>query len=143
MTLSIGSVTLQGIGGAEGSGTDLHWEDEFADGSDLVGQDERVTITGALVIQSSAQQAGRRMTLVGGEDGSGYWGVITRAEVDALRALAATPGTEYTVTLADNRTFQAVFRRSDGPAVEARPISIKTPPQAGDLYIPTIRLVLV
>ena len=140
--LSIGSVTLQGIGGVEGSGSDLHWSDEFAAGSDLVGQEERVTITGALVIQASAQQAGRRMTLVGGQDGSDYWGAITRAEVEALRVLAADPGAVYRVTLPDGREFDAVFRR-DGAAVEAVPIAVRTPMESADLYIPTIRLTLV
>lgn len=143
MTLSIGSVTLQGIGGAEGSGADLHWQDEYAEGSDLVGQDERVTITGALVIQASAQQAGRRMTLVGGQDSTGYWGCITRTEVEALRALAAVPGAVYTVVLPDGRSFDAVFRRDGGAAVEATPMAVKTPMAASDLYIPTLRLVLV
>lgn len=142
-TLTIGSITLQGVGGPEGSGSDLHWEDEYAAGSDLVGQDERVTITGALVIQASAQQAGRRMTLVGGRDGNHYWGCLTRAEVEALRVLAAVPGAVYTVTLPDGRQFQAMFRRDAGAAVEAEPLAVKTPMAAGDLYLPTIRLVLV
>lgn len=142
MSLTIGSVTLQGIGGVEGSGADLHWQDEYTEGSDLVGQEERVTITGALVIQASAQQAGRRMTLVGGNDARGYWGAITRTEVEALRALAAVPGEVYDITLPDGREFEAMFRR-EGAAVEATPIQIRTPMQAADLYIPTIRLVLV
>lgn len=142
-TLTIGSITLQGVGGPEGSGSDLHWQDEYAEGSDLVGQDERVTITGALVIQASAQQAGRRMTLVGGSEGNSYWGCITRTEVEALRALAAVPGAVYTVVLPDGRSFDAVFRRDGGAAVEATPMAVKTPMAASDLYIPTLRLVLV
>lgn len=143
MSLSIGSVTLQGIGGAEGSGGDLQWSDEYAAGSDLVGQDERVTITGALVIQASAQQAGRRMTLVGGVSGGKAWGVITRAEVESLRALAAVPDAIYTVKLVDGREFQAMFRRDSGPGIEAEPINHYTAQQSTDMYIPTIRLVLV
>lgn len=142
-TLSIGSLTLQGVGGPDGSGGDLHWQDEYAEGSDLVGQVESVTITGALVIQASAQQAGRRMTLVGGSEGNSYWGCITRTEVEALRALAAVPGAVYTVTLPDGRSFDAVFRRDGGAAVEATPMAVKTPMAASDLYIPTLRLVLV
>lgn len=137
MSVTIGSVVLSG------SGADLFWQDEFAEGSDLVGQDERVTITGALVIQSSAQQAGRRMTLVGGQDGRGYYGCITRVEVEALRTLAATPGEVFQITLADGRQFEAMFRRDQGAAVEANPLAVRTPPEDTDLYMPTIRLVLV
>lgn len=136
MSTTIGSVVLSGSGG------DLHWQDEFADGSDLVGQVERVTVTGALVIQASAQQAGRRMTLGGGRTQSAYWGCITRAEVEALRALAAQPGQIFNVQLADGRQFQAVFRR-DGPAVTAEPLTVRTPAQDSDFYLPTIRLTLV
>ena len=143
MSLVIGGVTLQGIGGADGSGGDLQWQDEFAEGSDLVGQAERITITGALVIQASAQQAGRRMTLVGGSDGNNHWGAITRAEVEALRAIAAVPGEEYDVALPDGREFRAVFSREGGAAITATPIQHKVPHLSSDLYIPTIRLVLV
>jgi hypothetical protein len=140
MPLTIGGLTLSGVAG---SGEDLRWIDEFADGSDLVGQSERVTITGALVIQASAQQSGRRMTLEGGNDAGEYFGVITRAEVEALRELAAEPGEIYEVVLPDGREFEAVFSRASGPAVEASPLRHIVPHQAADLYIPTLRLVLL
>lgn len=138
-TPSGAGVSLAGVGG---SGEELQWQDEFAEGSDLVGQEERITITGALVIQASAQQAGRRMTLVGGGEGSRFWGVLTRAEVESLRSLASVPGQLHRVTLADGRWFDAMFRR-DGVAVEARPIQHRVPHESGDHYLPTIRLVLV
>lgn len=143
MSTTIGSVVLQGIGPEdEGSGGDLQWLDEYGDGSDLVGQIGTVSITGALVYQASAQQSGRRMTLAGGRDNAGYFGVLTRAEVEALRALAAVPGAEYAVTLADGREFTALFRRDDGPAITAEPVQHIVPHEDEDLYLPTIRLVL-
>lgn len=143
MSTTIGSVTLNGIGGTGfESGGDLQWLDEYDEGSDLVGQVETVSVTGALLFQASAQQAGRRMTLAGGREGDGYFGVITRTEVEALRALAATPGLEVHVTLADGREFDAVFSRKDGPAVTATPLLHVVPHEGADLYLPTIRLVL-
>jgi hypothetical protein len=139
VSLTIDNLTLSGVAG---SGGDLQWIDEFADGSDLVGVIQIVNVTGALTFQGSAQQAGRRMTLQGGRVAGGLFGVITRAEVDALRTLAATPMHEFDVTLPDGRVFRAMFRRTDGPAVEATPIKHIVPHDAGDLYLPTIRLVL-
>ncbi len=122
---------------------DLQWTDEFGDGSDLIGHDQRVTITGALVIQASAQQAGRKMTLQGRMDGDSGFGALTRAQINALRALAAVAGAVYSITLADGRVFSVVFRRSDGPAVEASPIKHIQPAEDADLYFPTIRLLMV
>jgi len=132
--ITIGSVELP---------PDLQWVDEFDAGSDLVGQDERITITGALVIQASAQQAGRRMTLEGRLDGNVAFATVTRTQVEALRALAAVPGEVYTVTLSDGRTFDAAFRRDNGPAIKATPLRHIDPPLPDDLYVVTISLILV
>ena len=132
--ITIGSVELP---------PDLQWVDEFDTGSDLVGQDERITITGALVIQASAQQAGRHMTLEGRLDGNVAFATLTRTQVEALRALAAVPGEVYTVTLSDGRTFDATFRRDNGPAVKATPLKHIDPPLPDDLYTVTISLILV
>jgi hypothetical protein len=122
---------------------DLQWIDEFAAGSDLVGQTEEVSITGALVVQASAQQAGRKLTLQGRLEGSVGFGAVPRSMVDSLRALAAVPAAVYSITLADGRTFDVMFRRSDGPAIEADPIKHIAPVQADDYYFPTIRLLMV
>ena len=122
---------------------DLEWTDEFAAGSDLVGQTVTTTITGAQIIQASAQQAGRRVTLAGSENGNDASGLLTRAEIDSLRALAGTAGATYSLTLTDGRSFDVSFRRDDGPAVEARPWYFRWPVQSTDYYIPTIRLMMV
>jgi len=122
---------------------DLQWIDEYADGSDLVGQAETLTITGALVIQASAQQAGRKLTLQGRMESNRGFAPITRATVDALRALAAVPAAVYSITLADGREFDVMFRRGDGPAVEAAPLKHIAPHEADDLYFPTLRLIMV
>lgn len=122
---------------------DLQWTDEYSAGSDLVGQVVTMSVTGAQIIQASAQQAGRRMTLAGREEGNAAYGLLSRTEIDALRALAATPGAIYGVTLTDGRTFTASFRRDDGPAVEAEPWYFRWPNVSTDYYIPTIRLIMV
>lgn len=132
-------ITLGGITLPE----DLQWIDEYADGSDLVGQLTEVSVTGALVIQASAQQAGRKMTLQGRLEGSAGFAAVTKAVIDSLRTLAATPAAVYSITLADGRTFDVIFRRSDGPAIEAPPLKHIAPTQSDDWYFPTIRLLMV
>lgn len=122
---------------------DLQWLDEFAAGSDLVAQVVSTTITGAILVQANAQQAGRKITLQGRQDGQAGFAAITRAQVDALRVLAETPGSTHVLTFSDGRTFDVLFRRDDGPAVEATPLKVIDPPQDDDLYYPTIRLMQV
>lgn len=122
---------------------DLQWVDEYDDGSDLVGQQETVSITGAVIVQASAQQAGRKVTLQGKRESNTGFGAMTRAQIESLRGLAATPGEIYTLTLTDGRTFSVMFRRSDGPAVAAEPLKFIQPVADDDLYFPTIRLIMV
>lgn len=121
---------------------DLEWIDEFREGSDLVAQEIQFTVTGAMVVQAGAQQAGRYVTLQGRRDGNEAFAVLTRAQVVALRALAATPGAVYVLTLCDGRTMNVMFRR-DNPAVEAEPLPFIAPQEDGDLYICTIKLIQV
>lgn len=121
---------------------DLEWIDEFKDGSDLVGQVVTTSVTGAQIVQASAQQAGRKLTLQGRMESNVGFGPMTRAQVEQLRTLAAVPGQVYAVTLADGREFTAVFRRDDGPAIEAESLKHIVPVDPGDLCFPTIRMML-
>ncbi|MCQ4165143.1 hypothetical protein [Tahibacter harae] len=121
---------------------DLQWIDEYAAGSDLVGQEETYTLTGALVVQASARQSGRLITLQGRLEGDIGFAPLTRAQVDALRVLAAVPGAIYTLTLADGRTFPVMFRR-ENPAVRAEPLKHVEPAEPGDYYFCTINLIQV
>lgn len=130
----LGGLTLPG---------DLQWIDEYDDGSDLVAHEQTVTVTGALIIQASAQQAGRLLTLQGRMEGNKGFAAITRALVEDLRALAAVPGATYAITLADGREFDVMFRRDAGAAVGAIPLKHISPPEPGDLYFPTIRLMMI
>ena len=100
-------------------------------------------MTGALVIQTNAQQAGRRITLQGRLEGNVGFAPLTRSQVDAVRALAAVVGATYTLQLCDDREFTVMFRRDDGPAIEAEPLKHIVPAEPGDLYFATIRLIEV
>jgi hypothetical protein len=61
--------------------------------------------------------AGRPITLRGGLT----WAWMTRTEVLALQTYLDTAGRTATLTLHDARTFTVGPRRTDGPAVEAKP----------------------
>lgn len=98
---------------------DLQWIDEFSGFG--VGQLIQPTLTGALLVEETAQTKGRFITL---ESGNGSW--VTRATASQLATLAATPlaaNTTLPLVWGDGRTFDVVFDRTRGPgfrAVEVR-----------------------
>lgn len=126
---------------------DIQWVDEYT--AWRVGQIIRPTLTGALVVQESALQAGRPITLRGFDDGGmRYVAPITLATLDALRALEESAGgANLTLVLpaagGTTRTFPVRFRRTDAPAIEAVPIKYQVPAEAGDWFLATIRLIQV
>lgn len=122
---------------------DLEWVDEFQEGSDLVGQNVVYSVTGALIFQASAKQAGRAITLQGSFDGSNGFAAISLSTLEALRTLAQNPGMVYTLDFGDGRVFSVIFDRSNGPAVSAEAIQHIVPHQATDFYFPTINLLQV
>jgi len=76
------------------------------------------TVTGALIVSSSARVGGRPITLQP-EDDSSSW--MNQATVTALRNLTVTPGRVMTLTLrGTNRSV--IFRHHESPALEAVPI---------------------
>lgn len=130
MTITLGGITLP---------DDIQWVDEFAGHG--VGQIITPTLTGALVVEETAQPAGRPITL----DGRGHsW--MTRAQVEALHALAATPlaeGATLTLAWADGRNFSVAFDRSRGGAVSAEEVMRRAPghQDAGHFYAVKIHLI--
>ncbi len=128
MSITLDTVTLP---------SDLHWEDE-TDWTP-VAQEVEYTLAGALAIETGVMQAGRPITLAGGDDRA--W--ASRTTVLALMALAAAPGKTMTLTLNDARTFTVAFRHSDGSPIEARPIVPYNTPAEGDWYALTLRLMEV
>jgi hypothetical protein len=112
------------------------WTDEYS-WSPVQTSEER-SLTGALLIDVGTRIKGRPITLEA-TDARGWHG-MTKAVVDSLMALAATPGATYTLTLADTRTFTVAFRATDGAPITARPLVDREMPPADWPYIVTIRL---
>ena len=104
---------------------DLLWADEYD--WTAVAQETAYTLGGALVVQEGLRLAGRTITLQGGPE----HGWATRAQVEALRALAEQPNLPRTLTLADGRQFTVRFRR---PSMRAVPILPYAVPESGDRY---------
>lgn len=137
MSTTLGSITLP---------NDLMWVDEFT--WSPCGQQVDVSFNGALIIEESAQQAGRPMTLQGGQEqgarGPNYYGVATRAVVQSLYDLAAAPlETALTLTLEDEREFDVRFRYDQGAPVEARAWKPIAEYGDEDFYTITLRLMQV
>lgn len=116
---------------------DLQWSDEFA--WIALGVTAKVSLSGAEIVQAGSLQAGRPITLQGGQDFA--W--LDYATVEALRTLASAAGATYTLTLPDGRTYNVRFRAEEVP-VECVPVAHRVSPDAGQRdalqYIPIIRL---
>lgn len=117
---------------------DIQWRDEFAGAG--VGQQITPTLTGALVVEESAQPAGRPITLA---SNGGAW--VSRAVLERLAARAATPlaeGQTLTLVWGDGRTFPVVFDRGAGAPIEAHEVMrTAAAAQAPDhAYLITLRL---
>ena len=131
-SISAGTVTLPG---------DMQWTDEFM-WLPTAAQVE-VACDGAVLVEESAQLAGRPITLEGRLDGNVGFALPTRAVINTLRAMAAVPRqSPLTLTLEDGRTFSVRFRHADG-AIEARPMKHIVPAEDADLYSLTLRLMQV
>ena len=111
------------------------WVDEL-DWSPVEASTE-YSITGALVVQVAERQAGRPITLQG-EENAGW---IRRDVLLAVRALAATPGDIFTLTLADSRSFSVMF--APGNPITARPVARPELPPDTYPYVATVRLIEV
>lgn len=114
---------------------DLTWTDEYE--WHPITQTAQRTITGALIVSSSMLIGGRPITLE--PDDEGPW--HTRAQVDALRNLAAVAGSVLTLTLR-GQNYNVIFRHQDtsGVVVDAKPIIPFNDPIATDYYKVTLRL---
>lgn len=120
----------------------LQWTDEFT--WLPVAQQVDIAFNGALVIEESAQLAGRPITLQSGQSGSNYWGMAKRDLVEDLRGLAAEPLADpLTLVLADGRSFTVRFRYDNGPALEAQPWKAYDAFVDDDYYSITLRLMQV
>ena len=115
---------------------DLLWVNEYQ--WQPVAQETERTLIGALVVQEQAKLYGREIELSGEQSA---W--VTRATIESLKALEAEAGKVMTLTLADDRTFQVIFDRSHGAAVEAQQVLPYAYPDNDYLYSLTLRLLTV
>ncbi|GAA4650994.1 hypothetical protein GCM10023116_32770 [Kistimonas scapharcae] len=115
---------------------DLLWVNEYQ--WQPVAQETERTLTGALLVQEQAKRYGQEIELAGEQSG---W--VSRSTVEALKMLEAEVGKVMTLTLPDTRTFQVIFDRSNGAAVEARQVLPYAYPDNDYLYSLTIRLLTV
>ena len=106
----------------------LIWEDEF--NWTPVTQKAEVAVNGALIIQEGAQQGGRPITLVGGDDAC--W--ISRSDLVALYATMQAAGQTMTLTLHDAREFSVMWRRDSQP-IEASQVLRYEAPSADTWYV--------
>jgi len=121
---------------------DLFWSDETAPWA--VGQSVTTTLTGALVIQEGARQAGRPITLESGRGSDDLFACVPRSTVDALLVLANTAGAAAMSLQIEGRAPIAVrFRHTDGVAVDAAPVIVISPFVESDWYHLTLRLMQV
>lgn len=108
---------------------DALWADEF--GWPGVVQQAEYSLTGALIVETSAMQAGRPITLTGADDRA--W--LPYADLQQLQTWAATPGQQLTLTLR-GVARAVVFDLRNGSPISAAPVlTIDNPPAADDPYI--------
>ncbi|GAB3305618.1 hypothetical protein [Luteimonas notoginsengisoli] len=124
---------------------DLLWIDEFT--AWKVGQAIKPSLTGARIVHESALQAGRPITLETQQGSNDYVGCVTLDVLRALQASEEVPGNTFALVMpahnSGTRTFTVAWRRSDGAAIDARPIKHITPQFDGDYYAVTLRLMTV
>jgi hypothetical protein len=112
---------------------DLIWVDEFD--WTPVEQSVATTLTGAIIVESAARQAGRLITL----EGAAEYGWASRSLVKSLYAKAQTPALQMTLTIDDARSFTVIFNHAGNP-IEAKQIVGYRNPGDTDYYQLTLRL---
>lgn len=116
---------------------DLYWADEYA--WQPVAQTVTTTLTGALIVQNGAMQAGRKITLSPADDASAW---MRKSVVDQLRNWASVAGQSLTLTLRGvSRTV--IFRHHDGGAMEATPVVFFSDADSSDWFRVTLRFMEV
>jgi hypothetical protein len=114
----------------------LVWSDEFA--AQTVAQTVRRALDGSLVVFYGQHSGGLTITLESEPDA----GWLTRAQVEALKLRADSPGGIFTLELR-GQVFQVMFRHHEPPAFEAKPLVALAHPQPGDFYLATLKLMTV
>ncbi|WP_028579437.1 hypothetical protein [Desulfogranum japonicum] len=131
--ITLGTIELPGS---------LQWADEFAWSPVIHERD--YSCAGSLLIEASARQAGRPITLKSGDESNGRaFGLVKRSVVLQIQALQDAGDADMTLTLHDGRTFTVKFDKSSNSAMDAEPDYHQNPQEADDLYRITLRLIEV
>ena len=111
---------------------DLLWPDEYS--WQAVEQRTQYTITGAIIVESAAKQAGRPITLE-----SGAW--FTRTQLETLRTWAKLPAETFSLSYR-GITFVVAFDHERG-AIAAQPLWDVCDPDGTEQSSATLRFIEV
>ena len=117
-------------------GDQLEWVDEFD--WDAVAQEQDRSLAGTLIVQEGVKVHGRPITLA--SNGAAWFPLSLVRQLEILRD---QPGRVMPLVLPDGREFHVIFNRSNGAALEAKPLWRQVNPGADALYELTIRLITV
>ena len=117
---------------------ELYWQDE-TDWVPVEQPEPERGLDGSLHVEPATVSGGRPITLTSSEN-SGW---VSYQTVKALLALASIAGKVMTLTLADNREFDVMFRYHDGGPVSMTPVFLTLPLADNDECILTLRLMEV
>jgi hypothetical protein len=104
----------------------LLWTNEFA-WQPVAMTPPRYSITGALIVESAARQAGRPIELAGDS------AFILRSELLTLRTWAALPGQTFSLVVRGEPARTVIFDQQAG-AIDATPWIDYSDPAASDYY---------
>lgn len=111
----------------------LYWQDEQS--HRFFAQSKERSVSGALILDYQALQFGQPITLSGG------W--ISRADLQQLQSLAATPAVKRQLTLNDGITHHTVLFDLEKGGIEAKLVRPATHPDDDTLYALTLHLITV
>lgn len=87
------------------------------------------TLAGGMAVWEQAQSAGKQINIVGGAD----FGLLTRAALVSLAAMASTPNARYTLQT-PTANIPVRFRNEEPPAVIGTPLLERPNPAPTDHY---------
>lgn len=119
---------------------DMGWPDEYA--WQAVEQRTQYTVTGALIVEAFAKQAGRPITLRSSREGNNIVAAIRKDVLGVLYAWAQLPAQPLSLVLRDATAFNVLFDHARGP-IEAEPVRPEYDLDDEDLFLVTLRFLKV
>ena len=106
--------------------------------SQNVAQTVKRVLGGAPVVFAVSLALGDEVTLQATED----YGWLTLAQVQAVEAMAVTPGATFILTIGTD-ILNVAFRHNTPPAVDMNPLIHRTDEAAGDYFIGSLKFITV